>query len=99
MDSEEVYRMVLVAFFKDTAFDRAKTAFQYGNYAALFDCAHELKGSTANAAMTELSQTASALVACLRNKAPDAETVGALFTALERAYTRTRDGVTIALSE
>ena len=99
LDSEEIYGLVLAAFLNDTAFGRAKTAYQCGDYGALFDCAHELKGATANAAMTELTEAAGALVERLRDKTSDPENIAPLFGALEKEYIRAKDGVTLALSE
>lgn len=93
------YEMLLTMFLEDSSFARAKAAYEDMNRRKLFECLHELKGVSGNTAMTELYEAVCPLVELVRNGAADEAEITRLFTLVEDAYTRAREGISLALGE
>ena len=54
MNDEAFYEKFLKMVLKDDSFQRTKAAYEARDQKRLFECAHELKGVSGNAAMTEV---------------------------------------------
>lgn len=97
MDDLPFYKKILEMFLNDDCFPLALEAYKNRNYAALFERVHELKGTSGNAALIELYNSAIPLIELLRRgcgRGDDAE-VDRLFAAFEAAYRRTCEGITL----
>ena len=95
MGDEELYALLLPMFLEDDSFARAKAAYEARDYETMFRCAHELKGVSGNAALTELQGKVEPLVELLRvgTEEEKESRTGDLFAEVEKAYQRTREGV------
>ena len=98
MGDTALYETVLSAFLRDKTLETAQSAYRSGDQKALFDCAHEVKGSSGNTDMTALYAASCALVELLRGGGPaDGGAVGVAFDRFQAAYTAARRGVRSAL--
>lgn len=93
----ELYETVLTAFLADAALEKAQAAFARGDRAALFQCAHEIKGSAGNADMAVLYEASCALVTLLREPSSTDAAVARSFATWEGAYAAARAGIREAL--
>lgn len=60
------YERCYVSFLADSSFEKTGQAIEAGDYRAAFDCAHSLKGLSANMGLTPLFDTVCILVESLR---------------------------------
>lgn len=93
LNDREFYEQFLMMFLEDTSFERARAAFEQKDYKELFKCAHELKGVSGNAGLSELYDAVSPLVDLVRGGSADDGEAAALFERVSEAYERARDGV------
>lgn len=93
LGDEELYGTVLTAFLADTTMERASSAFNRHDRAALFSCVHELKGSSGNADMTDVYQASCKLVTLLRGGGGTEDEITDGFMWLQEAYARAMAGI------
>ncbi|MDY4611311.1 MAG: Hpt domain-containing protein [Sphaerochaetaceae bacterium] len=93
LGDKELYETVLTAFLADTAMERALSAFARHDRASLFASAHELKGSSGNADMTDVYATSCALVSLLRDATSTDDEIADSFMRLKEAYVNAMDGI------
>ena len=93
LNDEKLYRMLLGMFMKEDAFDRAKAAMAAGDLHCVFQCAHELKGASGNASLTDLYNALCPRVDLVRVDGADQAEAQRLFADVEAAYVRARQGV------
>lgn len=95
------YRKILSMFMEDDSFLRAKAACKVRDYKTLFNCAHELKGVSGNAALTKLYYATVPLVELLRGEsgAEVGAEVESLLAAIEEAYSSACAGISLILEE
>lgn len=98
MDDAGFYEQFLNMFLSDDSYARTKAAYERGDLREMFSCAHELKGVSGNAEMTDLFNAVSPLVELLRGGTPEAGELSRAFTDVENEYHRALKGVMTALS-
>ena len=87
MGDGEFFQTLLSMFLEDDCFPRARAAYANKDYKELFNCMHELKGVSGNAALTDLYGAIVPLVEVLRGKTgADTEAqIGLLFENADKA--------------
>lgn len=101
MGDGDFFQTLLSMFLQDDCFPRAEKAFANKDYKELFNCMHELKGVSGNAALADLYSAIVPLVETLRsgNGAEKEAQIGPLFAEAERAYRHTCDGISQAIGQ
>lgn len=94
-----LYEAVLLSFLEDTILTRAEAAMQSKDYAALFECAHELKGACGNVDMFELFEITTKMVDYLRQAQIEDIIVEQYFQKMKQTYLRTQEGIRLANGE
>lgn len=92
----DLYELVLRSFLDDKILDDARLAMKHKDYHRLFECAHEIKGSSSNADMYELCSASGKLVELLRNGNYDDISVEECFDCFVTAYERAKEGIKLA---
>ena len=98
LDSDAaLYRRFLCAFAGDDSADRLRDALARGDAALAFECAHELKGLSAQLGLTRLSACADALCDSLRDPSSQSALprARALLPALLRAHRQALRGIAL----
>lgn len=93
-----LFEKALTKFTRDATFSRLRAAFEAGDRAALFACAHEFKGMCGNIGLDSLYEAAGAMVNSLRGDAVSEEQLAAAYEALANEY-HTVYGAVIAAME
>ncbi len=93
LDDVELYEAILALFLESDALSRAQDAFARADHAALFRCAHEIKGASGNAELTELYEAVCPLVDALRTGGAADTEIEERFRRMEAAYNRAREGI------
>lgn len=96
LNDQALYERILEMFLNDDILKRAKAALDAGDHKALFNCMHELKGASGNAAMTKLYAAACPLVDLLRGEDVNEAELLPLFSRMEDAYIKAKEGIVIA---
>ncbi len=97
MEDQALYEEMLTAFLSDDSFSKAREAFRRGDYKALFEQAHALKGASGNLDMRELYCASGELTEFLRRSPnPEAAQASALFDGMQSAYNRTTHAIRAA---
>ena len=99
MGKPDFYKKILKMFLQDPCFAKAKDAYARGNQKELFSLIHELKGTSGNAALTDLYGAAVPLVELLRHDNADPAEVDRLFAAVDAAYARASEGIAAMVAE
>lgn len=99
MGDPEFFKTLLSMFLADTCFPRARVAYAARNYGDLFNCLHELKGVSGNAALTDLYNAVVPLVELLRGGTAEDAEVDRLFAVADTAYQRVYDGIALAVAK
>ncbi len=99
MNDEAFYKDLLSMFLRDDNFQRAKTALESGDMAALFTCMHTLKGVCGNIDLKALYVAVNELVELLRGKNAAREDVLPAFAAVQAAYDKTAQGIALVLQK
>ena len=95
MGDPTFYKMILSMFLQDKCFARGKAAFAAGDYHAMFNDMHELKGVSGNAALVKLYAATMPLVELLRGGNADPGETERLFVDVEKAYQRACEGIAL----
>lgn len=93
LDDEAFYEHVLIAFLDDTSLERAIKAFSDKNFKQLFDCAHEVKGTSGNLDMKELYSSACELVEELRGGIYNENNIAPKFEKFRNCYLAVREAI------
>lgn len=97
MGDSALYEEMLSVFLDDDTLDAAEAAFARGDYKAVFDAAHAMKGAAGNLDMTALYAGARRLTEYLRgNAAPVAAEVGAMLDGMRTEQQRVAAGIKAA---
>lgn len=98
LGDSELYEEVLTLFLEDNVLERAEKAYSEKDDRALFECAHELKGASGNADMTELYQASTVLTELLRHGPADETKTTELFQNMKAVYLKTKEGIQSAMA-
>ncbi|MDD3337018.1 MAG: Hpt domain-containing protein [Eubacteriales bacterium] len=97
LDDSDLYETVLTAFLQDQSLEKAEVAYAAGDNDALFEIAHELKGSCGNTDMTVVYKAACELTEKLRhNRAISKSELADTYQAFKSAYLAARNGIALA---
>lgn len=99
LGEEELYQEVLAAFLDLDCLDKAVSAYDSGDFKALFEVAHEVKGSSGNCDMTTLFATSSELCDLLRFGNYDESKITPLYRNFSEAYKSAYDGIKAAINQ
>lgn len=94
MGDKDFYLKILNMFLSDTCFERAKEAYEQGDFKTLFCCIHELKGISGNAGLMSLYDAATVFTELLRHDDAEKIAVDREFKKVEEIFTLTIEGVT-----
>ncbi len=97
MGDSELYTTLLSMFSNDDCFSRSCQALERRDAKAMFDCMHELKGTTGNLALNSLYELICPMVERLRTGEADMDEIASMFSAVEQAYALTMQGIAEAL--
>ena len=93
MGDSGLYTMLLSMFRQDDCFERARKALKTRDAKAMFDCMHELKGTSGNLALNSLYELVCPLVEKLRGGGADMDEIAARFPDVELAYEKSMQGI------
>ena len=99
MGDAELYEMVLSAYARDDLIQRARAAYDADDREALLRVVHETKGSSGNADLTCVYETACALVTLLRSKSYSDAQLQEGFLRFEQAYLSMQQAIGDALED
>ena len=98
LDDEELYESTLQLFLKDDLLDRAMKAYENKDYEALFDCAHEGKGSCGNLDIIVLYDLSSKIVELLRHDKKYSEELTVLYKEFVEKYQNVKKYIKFVLA-
>lgn len=98
LGDEALYLAVLAAFADDDVVKRARSAYDKQDKKALLSAVHEAKGSSGNAGMNAVYQTAVSLMSLLRSEDYDEAALCEHYRAFETAYLCAQAAVREALA-
>lgn len=93
MGDSELYTTLLSMFSQDDCFERTRQALEQRDAKAMFDCMHELKGTSGNLALNALYELICPLVERLRTGDADMDEIAPLFEPVEKVYKKTLEGI------
>lgn len=91
MGNESLYMKYIMKFLEDKNYEGIISNFEKGDYKAVFNSAHGLKGVTANLGLNPVNAAAAQITELLRNKQVqevDVEKLNDLIKQLDEAYIR-----------